>query len=213
MPQKNERKRINSGEIIRTISNLLVKLVAINFFTFLFSIPIITGGAAITAMHDCLLRVVRKDDEPVFQRFYKSFRENFKQSTLLWLPFLLIFGGVLADVVILTLAPNMLPDWIVVPAVSAGIIALMIFQYVMPLQSHFSNTPLNILRFAAILAVSHFPKTVLMTVSAAAPVLLFVFFTPSFPLVVMLGISLPGYISAKLYDPVFTVLEENENGI
>lgn len=80
----------------------------------------------------------------------------------------------------------------------------------MPMQAHFENTPLNILRLAAILAVAYLPKTVLMAVLWIVPVVLFWNVTLSWPLIAMFGLSLPGYLCAKLYDPIFRKLEENQ---
>ena len=121
----------------------------------------------------------------------------------------MIFAGALADVFVLLAAPEVLPLGIAIPAVSAAIVAFMIFQYVMPLQARFENSPMNVLKHACILAVSYFPRTVLMTVLWAVPVYCFLKLTVTWPLVLMFGISLPGYFCARLYRPVFWKLEDN----
>lgn len=191
---------------------MLVKLLGLNMLTLLFSIPVITIGASLTAMYDILLKLFRGDEEPFAKRFVASFRENFKQSTLLWLPFLLIFGAAAVDVFILITAPDALSVWVAVPAFAGAIAAYLLFQFVMPLQSHFFNTYLGTLRSAAILTVSNLPKTILMALLWALPSVLFWKFTPAFPLVVMFGYSVPGYFCVRLYEPIFQILEENAAG-
>ena len=205
----NQNNLSIGGALIRRVSNVTTKLFAINFFTALCCIPVITAGAALTAMHDCALSVARKEDVAVFHRFFRVFRENFKQATLLWLPFLMIFAAALADLFVLLVAPEVLPTWIAVAAVSAAVVAFMIFQYVLPLQAHFENSVSGILRSACILSVSCFPKTVIMVLVWAVPVYCFLKLTVTWPLVLMFGLSLPAFVCAKLYSGVFTTLEEN----
>lgn len=197
------------GELIRRVSTVTTKLFAINLLTALCCIPVITAGAALTAMHDCALKVARKEDVAVFHRFFQVFRDNFKQATLLWLPFLMIFSAALADLFVLLAAPEVLPAWIAVAAISAALVAFMIFQYVLPLQAHFVNSVSGILRSACILSVSCFPRTVAMALVWAVPVYCFLKLTVTWPLVLMFGLALPAFVCAKLYGSVFTALEEN----
>lgn len=198
------------GELIQRFSNLLTKLLKLNFLTLVFCIPVVTAGASLCAMYDCQLKVIRQADDQIGGQFWRSFRSNLKQATLLWLPFLMIFSAALVNVIILLVAPDTFSDWVVVPAASAAIAAFLLFQFVMPMQAHFENTPLNTLRSAAILAVAYLPRTALMAVLWVVPVVLFWNVTLSWPLIVLFGLSLPGYLCARLCDPVFRKLEENQ---
>ncbi len=59
---------------------------------FVFSLPVVTVGAASTALYYTVVKVIRKENGHVFPEFFSYFKENFKQSTVLWL----IYAGVLA---------------------------------------------------------------------------------------------------------------------
>ena len=201
------------GDLIRRFSNILTSLLALNFLTLICCIPVITTGASLTAMHGCLLKVVRKEGLQTTKDFFRLFCANWKQATLLWLPFLFIFIAAQVNVFILIAAPDVLPGWVAIPAVSAAVIAFFLFQFVMPVQAHFENMPLNTLHSAVVLSISYFPRTVLLAILWVMPMVLFWKVTLSWPLVVMFGLSLPGYFCAKLYDRVFLVLEENQNEI
>ena len=63
---------------------------------------------------------------------------------------------------------------------------------------------------AAILAVAYLPRTVLMAVLWIVPVALFWNVTLSWSLIALFGLSVPGYLCARLYDPIFRRLEENQ---
>jgi len=200
------------GEVIQRFCNLLVKLLVLNILTLLLCIPVVTAGASLAAMHDCMIKHLRKTDTRLetAKVFFQAFRTNFRQATLLWLPFLLIFLSALIDVIIILAAPEVLAQWVVIPAASAAIAAFLLFQFVMPVQAHFENTPLQILRSAAMLSIAYFPKTILMAVLWAVPVVLFWKFTLSWPLPLLFGLSVPGYLCARLYNPIFRKLEENQ---
>ena len=51
------------GDLIQRFSNLLVKLLKLNFLTLVFSLPVFTAGASLTAMHHCLSKVIRQTDD------------------------------------------------------------------------------------------------------------------------------------------------------
>ena len=50
------------------------------------SIPLITFGAAFTAMQATFMAIIADECSGVTERFFGSFRENFKQATLIWIP-------------------------------------------------------------------------------------------------------------------------------
>ena len=59
--------------------------VILNVLCVIFSIPLFTVGAAVTAKYYVAMKLARKEEPNVFKAFINSFRDNFKQATLLWL--------------------------------------------------------------------------------------------------------------------------------
>ena len=69
-------------------SQLLLKLCYacyLNLLWLVCSLPIVTVGASTTALYYSCLKIVRDEDSHVGACFFRSFRENFKQATALWL--------------------------------------------------------------------------------------------------------------------------------
>ena len=62
------------------------------------SIPIITIGAASTAAYYAMVRSVRKNEDNSTRDFFKSFKQNFKQATLIWLMMVVVLGLGIFDV-------------------------------------------------------------------------------------------------------------------
>ena len=85
--------RYYDNPVIR-ILNRCTDLVVLNLLFLLCCIPVVTIGAALTAMSSVTLRSVRYGDGYVVQHFFKAFRENFRRSTMVWLGAML-FGGLL----------------------------------------------------------------------------------------------------------------------
>lgn len=57
----------------------------LNLLWFICCIPIFTIGASTTALYYTTLKITREEDRSLTRMFFRSFRENFRQSTVLWL--------------------------------------------------------------------------------------------------------------------------------
>lgn len=56
----------------------------LNLLWFVCSLPLVTVGASTAALYAVTLKLVAGEDDHLTQRFFRAFRENFKQATLLW---------------------------------------------------------------------------------------------------------------------------------
>ena len=57
----------------------------LNVLWFICSLPIVTIGASTAALYYVSLKIVRGEEGRVFSSFFHSFRENFRQATVIWL--------------------------------------------------------------------------------------------------------------------------------
>ena len=60
-------------------------LMILNILCIICCIPIITIGASVTAMYYVTLKMTRNEESYIVRSFFKSFKENFKQATVIWL--------------------------------------------------------------------------------------------------------------------------------
>lgn len=187
-------------DLISKVSDVII----LNFMILLGCLPIVTIGASLTAGHFAALRI-RRGEGSVWADFCRSFKENFKQATIIWLLFLTVivcafallwfFGKQSVGVSILS--------------VLLFILVFVLSLWVFPVLSKFVNTTGNIVRNGAILCVRYFFRTLAMIIGTMMPVILLVASIYALPLVLLCGGSLPIYISAMLYDKVFFTLEED----
>lgn len=62
-----------------------------------FSLPIITMGAATSAMYYVCSKNLRENRGYIWKNFIYAFKSNFKQSTCIWIIFLFVFGVLFFD--------------------------------------------------------------------------------------------------------------------
>ena len=80
------------GSPVQRFLNKMADLLILNIITLLMCLPIITAGAALTAMHYVLLKIVRGEEGYILRSFFRSFKRDFIQGTARWLIFLAIWG-------------------------------------------------------------------------------------------------------------------------
>ena len=139
-------------------------LIWLNILAFIFCIPVVTIGASITALNYVALKMVRNEDGYVTRAFFKSFKQNFKQATIIWLIMLLIFGVIIGDLVIFTFSTLAFPVWLRIALGVIGILVVFSTMHVFPVLARFENSIKNTFKNSLYMGVLTLPKTVLMIV-------------------------------------------------
>lgn len=189
------------------VLNRVADLMILNLLMIVCCIPVITTGAAVTAMHYVILKMVRGEEGYLVKGFFKSFRENFKQATLIWLIMLVIIAVYIGDTVILLFSGLTFPKPLTIAVIAVGIIIALIAMYIFPLLARFENTIRNTIKNAALIAVGNLPKTILMAVIYVLPLVVVYFSTYAMLFVFLFGISVPAYGAAWLYSNIFKKFE------
>ena len=188
--------------------NKVADLMWLNLLTLLCCIPVITIGASLTSAHYVALKMKRNEEGYIAKEFFKAFKVNFKQSTLIWLILLIIAAVIGADLYIMKETDLGIPEFFRVIIMAIGLLVIFMAVWVFPVQAKFINTLSQTMKNAFSLSVIQIPKTLLMIVLYAAPPVLCIWFLQIFPLYFILGLSLPIYISAMLYNKMFQKLED-----
>lgn len=196
--------------VMRALS-VVADLMILNIWVTICCIPIFTAGAAFTAMHYVLLKMVRGEEGYITKSFFKSFKDNFKQSTGMWLIMLAAAAVFAGDYYIFKQQPDALPKLLVVIVTAIAIILYTISTFVFPLQSHFETTVKTTLKNAASLMVLHIPSAFLMALLYVLPIIGYAFMTPYlYPIIFLFGFSAPGYACAYLYSRIFRQFDKIE---
>ena len=79
------------GFVVQTC-NKIVDCICLSVLWLVTSLPIVTIGAATTALYYAINTGIRQDKGGIWQAYWRSFRRNFKQATCIWLLLLLVYG-------------------------------------------------------------------------------------------------------------------------
>ena len=182
-------------------------LLILNLLTLLCSLPIVTAGAAFTAMFSVVVRSVRGEEDYIVKPFFRAFKSNWKKGTLLWLLLLLAAGFLYFDY----LAASAYLPAMRLPIAALAVMALAFAHYAFALLSRYENTLSGTVKNAATLAVGYFPRTLGIVVFTIAFWLASIhFYQIGAPLLLLFGFSLPCYVSILLMNSIFTKLENDE---
>ncbi len=188
-----------------TVADLMI----LNVLTIICCIPVITAGASFTAMHYVLLKIARKEEGYIVKSFFRSFKQNFLQATVIWLIMLVVIAALFVDWRLTRM--NRFPMVYVVLMYMAIGITYLVFLYVFPVLSHYSNTIRGTFKTAFIMSILGIitVRTIIMAIVAPiAFVALYFIGYPIIPVVLVLCFSGPGLIRARLYSGIFEVYEK-----
>ena len=153
-------------------SQLLLKICYacyLNALWFICSIPIFTIGASTTALYYACLKIVRGEECYVGPQFFRSFRENFKQATVIWMILLGIGLFLGADGYVLyhlrqSSTGSIAVIWTLILAlvIAAGIVLVIELIHVFPLLASVSNTNRAMFKNAFLIGTHYLFATILV---------------------------------------------------
>ena len=179
-------------------------LILLNIVFIITCIPIITIGMAWTALYKVILRKIKKESNYVVKEYLKACREEWRQSTKIWLIFL-ISGCILAFDVLF--AVNIWKSL----SFAIGCFVLIwyfAFSYVFPLQAQFENTVKNTVKNALYLSIKYFPYTILFVILNIIPVVCIILGTMisslAAPVYIVVGFALTARINGIYFHKIFS---------
>ncbi len=149
----------------------IADLMVLNILFCVTSIPLITIGASWTALYSVTLKMVRDEEGSVSRSYFRSFRQNFRQATLLWLGVLVVLTLLVLDIRVLNgMAGGTAPGLLRVGVEILALLGIMVLQYLFPSLARFEASLADTLKNACMMALAYLPKTALMTAAAVGAV-------------------------------------------
>ena len=200
-----------------TFMGRVADLCILNIICLICCIPIVTAGASITAMYYVTLKMVRNEEAYIVRSFFKSFKENFKQATIINL-ILIVVGVILyLDMHVAKAMPGSAGQIFHVIFVAFAIVYFVLTLYVYPVLARFYNSTGNTIKNALLMSIRHLPYTFVMVLIELCPLLLlfvrsFRLQSTLFILFLIVGFGLIAYCNsfflAKIFD---NYMPENGN--
>ena len=150
--------------------------ICVSILWLLFSLPIVTMGAASAALYTTVYKYLRRDEGHLWDTFWTAFKGNLRRSTLVWLAALAVLSLLTVDALVLRtlkLAGSPLGGayWMVLALICA---AAAWTAYLSAYAARFSGSAKDVLRFAFLLMAAHPVKAleVFLPILAGAVLLL-----------------------------------------
>ena len=171
-------------------------------------------------IHHCFVLLYIKDgDIRVFHDFFKSFKQNFKQSTLIWILMAAVAVFLYMEKESLVTMPGSMPQIFnyVILAVCIPLIAIAL--YIFPTVAAFENKTMTLITNAFYFAVKHIGYAIAVAVITILPMTMTLVDAKLFPVYLliwlMVGFSLTAYADSwfmwKLFKPYFKEDEEEHH--
>lgn len=192
-------------------------LILVNVLFILTSLPIVTLGASAAALHKVAQSIVMDTETGVFVPYFRAFKENFKQATVLWLGELVIAAALLCYRMIFSgFFSEGVASVLNVVLLAVALLLLCVAVYALPLMVRYENSLAQLLKNAAILSVIKLPRTLgLVGLALIMPVVLWL----SVPIFIdtlffwfIIGFGFVAYADSVLLKPVFLELERVKEG-
>ncbi len=188
----------------------MADLIIINLIFVVCCIPVVTAGAALTGLSYVMLKIKDKEEGYVIKSYFKSFKQNFRQATVIWL-LMLAFAFVLyIDFRMLSLLGGLFHNVMWVLLFFAVFIWAILLIYVFPLLSRFDNTIRQTMTNALLIALANAPQTLLLIfILGAAVAITFFNYTTiiySFMFWFLIGFALIAWINAFFLSRIFRKL-------
>lgn len=196
------------GSPVQRFLNKMADLLILNIITLLMCLPIITAGAALTAMHYVLLKMVRGEEGYILRSFFRSFKREFRQATVLWILFVALAALMASNLVMVLQGSGRYPIWLPSSIVVVAVLELMFMIYTFAMLSRFDDSIYHTLLNAVTLTFAELPRSLEMAVITIIPLIAFFRVSILLPVLILFGLSVPGYACAMIYDPVFRKIEK-----
>lgn len=178
------------------------------------SIPIVTIGPSITALYAVMLKMENGEHDGVASSFFKSFRENFKQSLLLSVVLLLVIAFLAVDIYFFLAGILNAPMLLQLIVLVALLIPVCAVGYVFPMIARFEVKTGRTMVNALIITVTHIPHSVAMLLVNMLPLIILILSPTLFSQTLILwpffGFGLQAKMNAKILHPIFQKLFPKE---
>lgn len=142
----------------------VMNAVLISLLWLLCSLPVVTMGAATAAVFQFTLHSVRDEEGYVWNGFFKAFRQNFRQATVLWLIQAAVGAFLVLDIrLCLYLSiPEAVRMAVLIVLGCISLVWGITAMYMLPILACFQVTVRQVLHDAFVMAVGNLPVSLLI---------------------------------------------------
>lgn len=181
--------------------NKVIDCICLSFMWLLLCIPLVTAGAATTALYYTVNKVIRNNRSYIWKEFWHAFRVNFKQSTIVWVIVFLLYSLLAFDCYVMYQFAKQGASYgslYIVFAVIMLFVTMWVI-YLFPYLARFEIKTRLLLKNCALIAIGNIGKTILLLILLVAAVLICYVFPPALLLIPAVYMLLANFILEKIF--------------
>lgn len=152
----------NKNNLAMRFLTSICNLILVNLLFLLFSLPIVTIGASLTALYKIVFMMHAKDEIFIYRDFKAEFVDSFKKATIIWVPVLLLSAYFVVELRYLNGFSDM--PWLQIPIWIVVFFMACILIYAFPLLANFENSLKNTVKNSILLGLGNLPTTIFVIV-------------------------------------------------
>lgn len=207
-------KIFNPDNPIMRLLSLFFDIILLNTVLIICSIPIITIGASLTAAYRTATLRIKGEESYICKDFFRNFKENFKESTILWVPLILIgiFLGFDLYVVFHYLAADI--AWLQIPIWILLFLLVSVILYSFPQIAMFDTPTKQLIKNSVSISLANVPTTIFLLVLHLIPVFYAAFSGENlvfvFSLLLFFGFGAYAFLDAFFINHIFEKILKNQ---
>jgi uncharacterized membrane protein YesL len=154
---------LTDNPIVLFLTNFF-NLLTLNALFLISCIPLVTIGAALTALHSVVLQMLKDEDPSIWKSYWHAFRQNFRPATMLFA--IVLAGGLFLgnDLYIIYKVIDHSWMFLQVPVWILLFLVLALYFYGFPLLASYECSFRQLLKNVFLLAVGNFPTSLFLIV-------------------------------------------------
>lgn len=184
----------------------LVDILLLNFLWLVCCLPLVTIGASTVAAYSVAMRMLDSEEGYIAKNFFRAFRANFAQGTVLWLLNAAAAYALYIDWQIVLKSPNPSIPVIIVSIISS-VFVFCAFIYAYPLTARYENSLRRIFENSLRICVRYFGKTFILILVLLLEVGLFMWNVPMLIIGALVGPMILIYTASGISKRIFQSID------
>ncbi len=190
--------------------NRLWDIIQLNFFWLLCCIPIVTIGASTAAAFHVCMKMVDDEEGYISKEFFKGFKENWKQGTIVGFLAILASYAVYLDVQIFEAVEGN-PMGFLIVAMLSGFLFFLCLIYAYPLLVRYRNSLIGTLKNSFTIARRYFLRTLFLAFILMIEIIVWIYNSTTLFIGFLIGPACIMFTIAGMALRIFQVIEKQPN--
>lgn len=202
--------KFNADSPLFRFLTTLADFVVLNIVFLLSCLPVFTIGTSLTALYHVTMQEARTEHGYILRTFFKSWKQNFKQSIIIWAVYFGL-GAVLLFNLSFWYALRTTVGYIILTVlVIAAAVYVVSFLYIFPLQARFANKITQTIKNSILIALQNLRMTLLLLLINGLFAVLCVVVPQATIFMILLGFTFIAYCNSFIFNKVFKKYEPKE---